>query len=222
MLQADILPRAVSQVLVITARLQVQEQPWAQRTRGDGRYLLGTMSQGLVNSTSSFEQSRKLLWSLPTWSEAYLTNVPPTLLDHGRRHVPLQSHILLSQGCSPSTILRLLYSSVASATYKMGASSVPEKTGLDSPIQDSKVGAEAHGSLKTDDDTSDEQASVAEQHIFSDPFVTEHWRAIYEKAGYENRHIFDPTFTWSPEEERACAEDRPQNHGVGLDHVLCT
>lgn len=85
----------------------------------------------------------------------------------------------------------------------MGASSVPEKTGLDSPIQDSKVGAEAHGSLKTDDDTSDEQASVAEQHIFSDPVVAEHWRAIYEKAGYENRHRFDPTFTWSPEEERA-------------------
>ncbi|PTB71337.1 MFS general substrate transporter [Trichoderma longibrachiatum ATCC 18648] len=29
-----------------------------------------------------------------------------------------------------------------------------------------------------------------------------HWRGVYEKANYENRHRFDPEFTWTAEEER--------------------
>lgn len=49
---------------------------------------------------------------------------------------------------------------------------------------------------------SDEESSVAEQHIFNNPVVAERWRDIYEKAEYENRHRFDPTFTWTPEEEK--------------------
>ena len=39
-------------------------------------------------------------------------------------------------------------------------------------------------------------------HVFSDPVAAEHWRNIYEKAGYENRHRFDPEFTWTAEDER--------------------
>lgn len=39
-------------------------------------------------------------------------------------------------------------------------------------------------------------------HVFSDPLAAEHWRNIYEKAGYENRHRFDPEFTWTAEDER--------------------
>lgn len=38
-------------------------------------------------------------------------------------------------------------------------------------------------------------------HIFSDPVVAERWRDIYERAGYENRHRFDPNFSWSHEDE---------------------
>ncbi|EGS20287.1 uncharacterized protein CTHT_0040260 [Thermochaetoides thermophila DSM 1495] len=41
-----------------------------------------------------------------------------------------------------------------------------------------------------------------DNHIFSDPAVAEYWRGVYEKAGYENRHRFDPSFTWTAEEER--------------------
>mgnify|MGYP001390930436 CR=1 FL=1 len=41
-----------------------------------------------------------------------------------------------------------------------------------------------------------------DSHIFSDPTVAEYWRNVYEKAGYENRHRFDPSFTWTAEEER--------------------
>ena len=40
-------------------------------------------------------------------------------------------------------------------------------------------------------------------HIFSNPEVAAHWAAVYEKAHYEGRHRFDPTFTWSAAEERA-------------------
>lgn len=39
-------------------------------------------------------------------------------------------------------------------------------------------------------------------HVFSDPTVAEYWRGIYEKARYEGRHRYDPTFTWSAAEEK--------------------
>ncbi|KAK0614350.1 major facilitator superfamily domain-containing protein [Immersiella caudata] len=42
----------------------------------------------------------------------------------------------------------------------------------------------------------------SDEHIFKDAVVADHWRGIYEKAGYENRHRFDPEFTWTAEEER--------------------
>ncbi|KAJ5450721.1 uncharacterized protein N7458_007170 [Penicillium daleae] len=38
---------------------------------------------------------------------------------------------------------------------------------------------------------------------FLDPEVAEYWRGVYEKAQYECRDVFDPTLTWSEEEERA-------------------
>ncbi|TFA99783.1 putative transporter [Trichoderma ghanense] len=39
-------------------------------------------------------------------------------------------------------------------------------------------------------------------HPFADPAMAAHWRGVYEKANYENRHRFDPEFTWTAEEER--------------------
>jgi hypothetical protein len=33
--------------------------------------------------------------------------------------------------------------------------------------------------------------------------VAERYRLIYEKAQYECRHVFEPTFAWTREEERA-------------------
>ncbi|KAI1144010.1 MFS general substrate transporter [Hypoxylon sp. FL0543] len=39
-------------------------------------------------------------------------------------------------------------------------------------------------------------------HVFSDPSVAEHWRGVYEKARYENRHRFDPEYKWTADEER--------------------
>ncbi|KAB5583568.1 major facilitator superfamily domain-containing protein [Coniochaeta sp. 2T2.1] len=42
----------------------------------------------------------------------------------------------------------------------------------------------------------------SDEHIFSDPSLAEYWRGVYEKAGYENRHRFDPDYKWTAEEEK--------------------
>jgi len=42
----------------------------------------------------------------------------------------------------------------------------------------------------------------SDEHIFKDPAAAEYWVGVYEKARYENRHRFDPTFTWTTEEEK--------------------
>ncbi|KAK3984423.1 major facilitator superfamily domain-containing protein [Cladorrhinum sp. PSN332] len=39
-------------------------------------------------------------------------------------------------------------------------------------------------------------------HIFSDPSVAKHWRGVYKKAAYENRHRFQSEFQWTAEEEK--------------------
>jgi hypothetical protein len=38
---------------------------------------------------------------------------------------------------------------------------------------------------------------------FADPDVAAHWRQVYENSQYECRHVFDPTLTWSEQEEKA-------------------
>ena len=37
---------------------------------------------------------------------------------------------------------------------------------------------------------------------FQDREVAEHWRLTYEKSQYECRHVYDPSLTWSEEEEK--------------------
>lgn len=37
---------------------------------------------------------------------------------------------------------------------------------------------------------------------FLDPEVASHYAEVYEKAQYECRHEFDPSFTWTPQEEK--------------------
>ncbi|KAF1847014.1 MFS general substrate transporter [Cucurbitaria berberidis CBS 394.84] len=41
-----------------------------------------------------------------------------------------------------------------------------------------------------------------ENHPFSDPATAQHWREKYETAQYEGRHRFDPSYTWTAEEEK--------------------
>lgn len=37
---------------------------------------------------------------------------------------------------------------------------------------------------------------------FADPNIAAHYAELYEKSQYECRHVFDPTLTWSAEEEK--------------------
>lgn len=60
----------------------------------------------------------------------------------------------------------------------------------------------------TSTDSSNDEERVANElgsngdHVFSDPKVAEYWRGVYENAQYECRHRFDPSATWTPEEEK--------------------
>ncbi|KAM0712036.1 hypothetical protein Q7P37_011130 [Cladosporium fusiforme] len=44
-----------------------------------------------------------------------------------------------------------------------------------------------------------------EPHIFTSPARADHWREVYEKARYECRHRFDPSFQWSAQDEKRAA-----------------
>lgn len=45
--------------------------------------------------------------------------------------------------------------------------------------------------------------ATLDNNPFADPEVAERYALIYEKAQYECRHVFDPTLTWTAEEEKA-------------------
>ena len=78
-------------------------------------------------------------------------------------------------------------------------SAAPEKSKelAESPHKGSNS---ANGSRE---DLSDQEGyGSSEEHIFKDPTVANHWRNVYETARYENRHRFDPDFTWTAEEEK--------------------
>jgi len=56
---------------------------------------------------------------------------------------------------------------------------------------------------EADSEKGDPDYGSQDDHVFSNPDVAAHWAVIYEKAKYEGRHRFDPTFTWSAAEEKA-------------------
>lgn len=64
-----------------------------------------------------------------------------------------------------------------------------------------KIGALTTTS-SSEDSGSDEEFGELAKNPFLDPDVAAHWRQSYENAQYECRHVFDPTLTWSEEEEK--------------------
>lgn len=77
-------------------------------------------------------------------------------------------------------------------TKDIKRTSYTEDSGLDDPKNDTEVGSHHYlESLEADED-----------NPFADPEVAERYAAIYEKAQYECRHVFDPTLTWTPLEEK--------------------
>lgn len=80
-----------------------------------------------------------------------------------------------------------------------GDAAVEHSTTLDPE----KINATADPAAETESQSGDDlDGPNSRKHVFSDPLAAEHWRNIYEKAGYENRHRFDPDFTWTAEDER--------------------
>ncbi|KAB5540306.1 major facilitator superfamily domain-containing protein [Coniochaeta sp. 2T2.1] len=59
-----------------------------------------------------------------------------------------------------------------------------------------------HGQAASELSGSDENGAAWGKNPFEDPVVAEHWRTVYENNKYECRHVFDPTLTWSEEEEK--------------------
>ncbi|KAI1498719.1 major facilitator superfamily domain-containing protein [Biscogniauxia marginata] len=43
---------------------------------------------------------------------------------------------------------------------------------------------------------------ILDNNPFKDPVIAAHWKQVYEKSSYECRHVYDPTLTWSAEEEK--------------------
>ncbi len=76
-------------------------------------------------------------------------------------------------------------------------------TGLDG--KNVKVGADSlqgtTPSVRSEDLVVGDYGSDS-NHVFSEPKVADYWRGVYEKAQYEGRHRFDPTLTWSADEEK--------------------
>lgn len=52
--------------------------------------------------------------------------------------------------------------------------------------------------------SSDTEGSInsTSTNPFDDPKVAQHYRDLYDKAGYECRHVFDPDIEWTAAEER--------------------
>lgn len=52
----------------------------------------------------------------------------------------------------------------------------------------------------SDSDDSDDESLA--KNPFLDPEAAARWKQVYEDAKYECRHVFDPTLTWTEEEEK--------------------
>lgn len=71
------------------------------------------------------------------------------------------------------------------------------------PLTPTKAGNVLLTSLQDDSDHG--SLSVVEKHApnpFLDPYVADHYKALYESVKYECRHVFDPNLEWTAAEER--------------------
>ncbi|OTB06846.1 hypothetical protein M426DRAFT_20594 [Hypoxylon sp. CI-4A] len=74
----------------------------------------------------------------------------------------------------------------------------PDTKEVNTNSKDTEKSSQSSGEKTTANDA----YGSAGEHVFSDPAVADHWRGVYERARYENRHRFDPEYKWTAEEER--------------------
>ncbi|KAK8079369.1 allantoate permease [Apiospora hydei] len=79
----------------------------------------------------------------------------------------------------------------------------PIQAGLPATVDVSSAakGPDVHSSQHSDSEAADFQYHGP--NPFSDPEAAAHWKKTYEDSQYECRHVFDPTATWTAQEERA-------------------
>lgn len=67
-----------------------------------------------------------------------------------------------------------------------------------------EVTSSIHDSSSSDRELtgSEENGYSDEKNPFRDPAIAQHWTEVYEKSQYECRHVFDPSLSWTEEEER--------------------
>jgi hypothetical protein len=66
----------------------------------------------------------------------------------------------------------------------------------------------------SEDSSSEAESLDLAKNPFLDPEVAAYWRQVYDDAQYECRHAFDPTLTWTEEEEKRVVRK--------LDWRICT
>jgi|SRR5687768_7250692 hypothetical protein len=85
-----------------------------------------------------------------------------------------------------------------------GVVSDPDKKLLETKDNVATPEHPSESNLSTDDTETQRSGHYGstDDHIFADPATADYWRLKYEKAGYENRHRFDPALTWTADEEK--------------------
>ena len=77
-----------------------------------------------------------------------------------------------------------------------------KKDALMSDIGDSPPSFKAAPTPLLSEQSGSDDGYDEEKNPFRDPKVAEHWKNVYEDCTYECRHVFDPSLTWSAEEEK--------------------
>ncbi len=84
------------------------------------------------------------------------------------------------------------------AAEKTGNIEDSEEKKASSPIEPKSIPSQQESELSA----SEEGGYDDSKNPFRDPVVAQHWREVYETSKYECRHVFDPTLTWTTEEEK--------------------
>ena len=88
---------------------------------------------------------------------------------------------------------------VVSSIDTPSSGSLSDVKGVSSPARSGSI---SHVSISDEISGKKDEYGSTPDHVFTDPAIAAHWAGVYERADYENRHRFDPSFQWDAAEER--------------------
>ena len=111
-----------------------------------------------------------------------------------------------------------------SSSRRESLHSDPTKEGAPFTTADKELGSSGRDSASDiDPEQVEGDYGSYRDHIFTDEKVAEYWRGVYENAKYEGRHRFDPSFTWSAQEEiavkRKVSPKNPRRDSSGYEVI---